>query len=571
MKRALSMLLLGVAACAATSLSAQTISVGTATGPSTGGATTPAAIPVTFTRNAAAPVADFAVRVGFNNTQFTATAAGANGGSCAVNQASGFVTVLPPPGQTDIATNPYCNVTFTINAGAPANTYPLTPSIAFAGGGCFDASANTVNCTLTAGSITVTGGGGGNTPPNVAFNPIGGTTINYNTSGVPSPAAIAVTPSGGAGSGAAATTTVGACNITGGGAAFPTTTIAQISFVGNTTTPQNLTLPTCVPQAAAVNATLTCPVSQGGGAAVNTTFPLACPAAAVATVPPTLIYQPAPGNVTISGAVGAAVTQTLDVSCNGAAGGSGTCTGSGAGTARLQNVTVTGFSPSSLTCGFFTEGGAAAASPLNFVAGGADPGDIRCTCLIPSVNQSYIVSATEIPNTATPGTTVLRSWNVTCGAGQVCGTISANPASGTVTLNNGGGATLVTTVTTASSGAAISRTVNCALSGVNGATFNVTTSPSPLTIVGNGTGTVSATCSNSNVAAGTATLTCTSTSSDPQCPTLSATYTLSCPGVQTPPSVTTVPVPALGEQGRILLAALMLALGLVIVGFRLRG
>jgi hypothetical protein len=127
----------------------------------------------------------------------------------------------------------------------------------------------------------------------------------------------------------------------------------------------------------------------------------------------------------------------------------------------------------------------------------------------------------------------------------------------------------VTTITVAGSGASISRTVNCALSGVSGAAFNVTTNPSPLTIVGNGTGTVSATCSNSNAAAGTATLTCTSTSSDPSCPLLNATYTLTCPGVA--PSVTSVPVPALGQQGRILLAALMLALGLVVVGFRLRG
>lgn len=486
------------------------------------------------------------------------------GSICAVFSGPGFIRIVPPSGGgiplTNTATS-YCRFNFTAAAGATPGNYDFTQRF-------IECAPGMAACTRTGTfRITVTGGGGGGTAPTVTYNPTAGTTINFPAGAAGNAtSSVAVTSAGGTAPG---TVTVNNCSATGG---F-TITNAPINLTGTAGGAQinsSINLQ-CTRGGAVQNGTLTCTETPTPGAAVTRSWPLVCPAATVADVPPTLIYQPAPGNVTISGAVGASVTQTLDVSCNGVAGGSGNCTGSGAGTARLQNVTVTGFSPSSLTCGFFTEGGAAAASPLNFVAGGADPGDIRCTCLIPSVNQSYIVSATEIPNTATPGTTVLRSWNVTCGAGQVCGTISANPASGTVTLNNGGGATLVTTVTTAGSGAAISRTVNCALSGVNGATFNVTTSPSPLTIVGNGTGTVSATCTNSNVAAGTATLTCTSTSSDPQCPTLSATYTLSCPGVQTPPSVTTVPVPALGEQGRILLAALMLALGLVIVGFRLRG
>jgi hypothetical protein len=487
------------------------------------------------------------------------------GSVCAVFPGPGFIRIVPPSGAgTPLpnAATAYCRFSFTAAPGAAPGNYDFGERL-------IECGPNSMVPCVRSGPfrITVTGGGGGGTAPTVTYNPNFGSTINFPGGPAgPATASIAVTSSGGTAPGSV---TVDNCSATAG---F-TITNAPINLTGTAGGAQingNINLQ-CTRGGAVQNGTLSCretPNPAVAGSPFTRTWNLTCPAA-VADVPPTLIYQPAPGNVTISGTVGNTVAQTLDVSCDGVAGGNGACTGSGNGTARLQNLTVTGFSPSSLSCAFVTEAGAAAASPLNFVAGNADPGDIRCTCIIPSVNQSYIVSVTEVPNAANPGTTVQRQWNVTCGAGQVCGTISANPASGSVTLNNGGAATTVTTVTVAGSGASISRTVSCALSGVSGATFNVTTSPSPLTIVGNGTGTVSATCSNSNAAAGTATLTCTSTSSDPQCPTLNATYTLTCPGVTQ--SVTSVPVPALGQQGRILLAALMLALGLVVVGFRLRG
>ena len=101
-------------------------------------------------------------------------------------------------------------------------------------------------------------------------------TINYSSVGTAS--GIIAAPSGGSGSGAAATTTVGACTISNGGAAFPTTSIAQLSFVGTSSTALTLALPNCTRQAAAVNATLTCPESRGGAAAVNRIWSLNCPA-----------------------------------------------------------------------------------------------------------------------------------------------------------------------------------------------------------------------------------------------------------------------------------------------------
>lgn len=531
MKRALIATVLGVAAIAAAPLSAQTISVGTASGPA-GGGTTPAQIPVTFTRNPAVPVADFTARVTYNNTNFSATAAAANGGACSVNAGAGFVTVLPPPGGSDTPTNIYCNITFTITAGVAAGNYPLNVTTSFGGGGCFDTNANPVACTLTPGQITVTGGGGGNVPPVISYAPAAGSTITYTGAGTASP--IVATPSSGSGSGAAATTTVGACTISGGGAAFPTTNIAQLSFVGPTTTAQNIALPNCVPQAAAVNATLTCPESAGGGAAVNRVWTLSCPAAAVANVPPTITYTPAAGS-NINVAAGGNTTIAVGCPTDGSA-----CNGSGTGlaaTSRLENLTVAyagpPFSPlpSNLSCAFVTEAGGAAASPLDFVATAADSGDIRCTCANVVVAEPYTVSVSERIPANSGAVTATRTFNVTCGNGLTCGSIAANPASGTVSLNNGGAAVTATTISVTGISPGINQTVTCSVSGASaGSTFAVTTVPSPLVLNSVTTsGTVSATCTNSNTTTATATLTCTSAGSAAGCPALSSTYTLSCP------------------------------------------
>ncbi|MBK9656714.1 MAG: CSLREA domain-containing protein [Rhodanobacteraceae bacterium] len=117
-----------------------------------------------------------------------------------------------------------------------------------------------------------------NVPPALAFNPTAGSTINYATTGTAPP--IAVTPSGGFGSGQPATTTLSECSITNGGAAFPTTTVAQLSFIGASTTAQNLNLPNCVRQSTAVNATLNCVERRGVLTQVNRSWTLNCPAAA---------------------------------------------------------------------------------------------------------------------------------------------------------------------------------------------------------------------------------------------------------------------------------------------------
>ena len=490
------------------------------------------------------------------------------GSTCGVNAMSQFIRIIPPSGAGNPLTSTataYCSFAFTAApAAAPANYDFTTLFIECDGPTC------TRNGPFR---ITVTGGVT-NTPPTIAYAPNFGTTITYSGAGTASP--IVATPSAGSGSGAAATTTVGACTISGGGAAFPTTNINQLSFVGNTTTPQNLVLPNCVPQMAATNATLTCPETAGAGAAVNRVWTLTCPAAAPAGTPPTLTYSPAAGSSTN---VAAGSNFQVDVGCptDGAA-----CNGSGTGnaaTSRLQQLAAvyTGLaSPApSMSCNFVAEGGAVVGSPLDFVALAPDSGDIRCTCPINTTGlatENFRVDVTEISPVG--GASNVRSFNVVCGAPPpACGTLNATPASGTISLANGGAASVVSTFTLTGAGIGVSNTVTCATSGVSaGTTFNVTTNPNPLTLTNNATGTVSASCTNSEQTTGTGTLTCSATSSQAGCTPPSFTFTLSCPGVSAPPPPGEyTPVPAMSEQGRILLAALVLLLGLGVVGFRMRG
>ena len=515
--------------------------------------------------------------ISYNETALGQPTLSAQNGATCTRPSAGVVRVIkldlsltPLP---SVATN-YCNVTFPVPMATAPGPFTLTAAnFATPPNGCSDAGGGTVACTATNGTVTVTGGVV-NTPPTITYAPNFGTTITYTGAGTASP--IVATPSAGSGSGAAATTTVGACTISGGGAAFPTTNINQLSFVGNTTTPQNLVLPNCVPQMAATNATLTCPETAGAGAAVNRVWTLTCPAAAPAGTPPTLTYSPAAGSSTN---VAAGSNFQVDVGCptDGAA-----CNGSGTGnaaTSRLQQLAAvyTGLaSPApSMSCNFVAEGGAVVGSPLDFVALAPDSGDIRCTCPINTTGlatENFRVDVTEISPVG--GASNVRSFNVVCGAPPpACGTLNATPASGTISLANGGAASVVSTFTLTGAGIGVSNTVTCATSGVSaGTTFNVTTNPNPLTLTNNATGTVSASCTNSEQTTGTGTLTCSATSSQAGCTPPSFTFTLSCPGVSAPPPPGEyTPVPAMSEQGRILLAALVLLLGLGVVGFRMRG
>lgn len=513
----------------------------------------------------------------YNATVFTTVTATAlvPGSTCAVNPAPPFIRIIPPSGAgtplTSTATT-YCRFAFTAAGGAAAGDYDFTTRLIECDGGA---------CTRTGTfRITVTGGGSP-VGPSITYNPAAGAAAGtggpVNFTGVTTPGStgngtISATPAGGSGGG---TTTVGSFTLSGANAAnFAVTSAATLTFTAGNNTAQNITM-TCTSTGAAQTANLQATETITGGATSQRFWVLNCPAGAAGATPPTITYVPAPG-ATIN--VASAANTVIQVGCptDGAA-----CNGSGTGlaaTARLEALTATyngpPFSPTpTMLCVFVNEAGAVLpGTTLDFVPAAADSGDIRCTCPVAFAPEPFTVSVAERIPASSGTTTAVRTFNIVCGAGLVCPTLTAAPSSGTISLVNGGAAGLVTTYTVSGIQAGATQAINCVQSGATaGSTFTVTTNPSPLILTSTTTsGTVSATCTNTNLTTATATLTCTPAPSAPGCTPAVNTFTLSCPGGVAPPEVSIIPVPAMGEQGRILLAALMLLLGLAVVGFRVR-
>ena len=548
---------------------------------------------VTFT-NSTAPTAisaGFQFRLGYNNTAIafpvlTAAQVVSNPAGIVCNQLN--PTTLSCGGFAAAGDFP---ATVTVTIGTQTLAGPATSPLTLSNFLAFDGVGDPIPGAVAgaAGTYTVTGGAV-NTGPNIAYNPAAGASagtggpVNFTgvtTVGSTGAGQIVATPSGGAGTG---TTTVGSFNLTGAEAAnFAVTSAATLTFTAGTNTAQNITM-TCTSGAAARTANLQATETIQGGATSQRFWVLNCPAGSAAGVPPVLTYNPAPGS---SNNVAAGAPLTIGVGCptDGSA-----CTGSGTGlaaTARLENLTATYagpmFSPvPSMACAFVNEGGTpTGGGTLDFVAGAADPGDIRCTCPANTTSlptEPFTVSVLE-RSPASGGTTVARSFTIVCGAPPPdCGVatyVNQGPGA-TINLTNGGAASPVSTVSLNGGSTGVSQTISCVTSNVSaGSTFTVTTNPTPLVVrtlpapaLG---GSISAACTNSAETTGTATLTCTGTSATQGC-TSTATFTLSCPGQAAPPPPSEfVPVPALNEQGRILLAALVLLLGLGVVGFRMRG
>jgi hypothetical protein len=150
--------------------------------------------------------------------------------------------------------------------------------------------------------------------PSIAYNPTTGSSVAFTgvtTIGTTGNGTIAATPSGGTGTGAPATTTINSCTLGGTNpGSFAGAAAINLSFVGNTTTPQNLAL-TCTSQQTAQTATLTCNETRGSDAPVQRQWPLNCPAG---TLSP-LTSAPVSGTtVNLSGiAGGATTTSTITV------------------------------------------------------------------------------------------------------------------------------------------------------------------------------------------------------------------------------------------------------------------
>lgn len=551
-------------------------------------------IVITFNNSTAAtPIAaGFQFRLAYNNA---AIAFPVLTGAQVVSSPSGIVcnqfnaTTLSCGGFSGAGDFPAV-VTVTIGtqtlAGPSSSPLSMTNFQAFDGNGdpIAGATAGAAGTYTVTGGVVVTG-------PSIAYNPAAGGSagtggpVNFTgvtTVGSVGAGQIVATPSGGAGAG---TTTVGSFALTGADAAnFAVTSAATLTFTAGTNTPQNINL-TCQAGAAARTANLQATETITGGATSQRFWVLSCPAGVAGATPPTLTYNPVAGSTTN---VAAGANTVISVGCpnDGAA-----CGGSGSGlaaTSRLESLSAAFTGAASpqpiMVCSFVTEGGVVlGGSTLDFVATQADPGDIRCTCPIntTSLPEPFRVSVSErIP--ASGGVTATRTFDLVCGAPPPnCGNIvAANQSPGSiVALTNGGAATQVTALSLVGASTGVSQTATCVVSGASaGSTFTVTTAPTPLVLstIPAQSGTVSATCTNSATTTASATVTCSFASNNSAvCANGNPVqFTLNCPGAggpPPPPPVNFIPVPSLTEQGRILLAALVLLMGLGVVGFRMRG
>jgi len=284
-------------------------------------------------------------------------------------------------------------------------------------------------CTFNPGTVNVTAAAN---PPAIAYNPNTSSTVSLSggpgTIGSAATASIVATPSGGSGSGGAATTTISACGISGTGAGAFGTPPGTLSFVGSTTTSQNLSL-TCTRAAAQQSATLSCTDTRGGSPGTNVSWPLTCPAGSVVNTPPTLQYSPTSGGtVTLTGgntAIGASATGRVTVTPS---------AGSGSGAPATTTVS---------SCGITGAGAAAFGSPpsaLNFVGTTTSAQNLNVSCTRAENQAQATLACTE----SAPGqTNIGRSWSLTCPSGTATVTasvsLSASPArlsqAGTVSLS----------------------------------------------------------------------------------------------------------------------------------------
>ena len=329
----------------------------------------------------------------------------------------------------------------------------------------FNQSVITPGLTLSAGfpvSTPGTGACAANVPPNLAYSPTTTSAVNFTgvtTVGSVGSGAIAVTPSAGRGTGAPATSTVNGCAFSGADAAnFVGAGAVNLSFVGNTTTPQNINL-SCTAGGTIRSGTLTCNETLGSGAPTQRSWPLSCP---LGNSPPQFGYVPATGN-TVVGTGGASVGSSGALSIT----PSIATAGSGSGAAATTTLTCT--PPTAPFSGFAQT---VTATGSGVISGGPLSGN----CTLGATTQSQTLSCTENRG----GTATAVTWTLSCPVGNAPPNLSYNPVTAaivgftgvTAVGSAGSGSIAVTPSGGSGSGATATSTVNgCGVNGADAASF----------------------------------------------------------------------------------------------------
>ncbi len=246
-------------------------------------------------------------------------------------------------------------------------------------------------------------GGSTETPPTLSYTPSTNLSLTGTSGDLGASASgnIILTPAGGVGTSAAATTSFNQCGIT-GGSSFAISSV-NLSFVGATTTAL-LIAPSCVRTSTQQIGSLSCKETRGTAAAVVRSWQLVCPAALVTVVntPPSLSYAPIAGSsINFSGsnnAIGASAGASISVAASGGLG-----SGSSATSTLNQCRIVAG-------SGFTVSGSASFVGP----ATGAQSLSLSLSCSRAATGLSATLSCEETIGVA--GATT-RTWALSCPLG----------------------------------------------------------------------------------------------------------------------------------------------------------
>jgi Tol biopolymer transport system component len=313
-------------------------------------------------------------------------------------------------------TSTVCRFSFSVRPNAPVGNH--------------DFAVTVLSCTNvggTPGSCTRSGNFRVNVQlpaidPTLSYTPPPGNTVTLSNGSVgeQATASIGITPSGQQGAGFR---TVHSCQISGSGAAVFGVPVRDPANGVFTTQSGSIGL-TCTRQASVRTATLQCSESTSAivkPVTVQRSWPLQCPAGSPAD-PPALVYQPAPGStpanaptLSFGGPPNSVAQLVIPVS---AVGGSGS---GAANSTTLDSCSVSeSFSPPVMSC-------QPAGTPLTFVPGGPDPGDIVCSCQVQAgAAREGVLSCSE---TRGNSSAQARVWNLSCGA-SVPPTLNYVPAPG---------------------------------------------------------------------------------------------------------------------------------------------
>ena len=284
-----------------------------------------------------------------------------------------------------------------------------------------------------------------------------------------------------------------------------------------------------------------CTETDLDSAGVTRLWDVLCPAGTPESAPGVTYAPAAASTLTFAqgASLGAITTQNVTVDINGGVDG---------GDANPESMSV---SCTTASAGYSVSG-AGPYSAISPAAVGVD-GTVTVSCAAAAAQQLGTLTCTETPSIdAAPQAPTARTWNLDCPMAAI--NITASPAEGAIALVGPPNSNVAGSINLTNTGSV--STLACTATGA------VTLGVVPASVPAGGAAAVPYTClTGAAGVAGTGTIQCTTQDAAPDDV---LDYTVSCLGLSS------VPVPAVSNFGKVLLASLVIGLGLLGLGARRR-